>query len=70
MMNLNDIVRRIKAISYALDKVEVRGRENHDILLGSVQELDRVAATLEKGLREMDPEVKTDILEADPVTNP
>lgn len=70
MMNLNDIVRRIKAISFALDKVEVRGRDNHDIILGSIQELERVAATLEKSLREMEPEGKTDILEAEPVNDP
>lgn len=54
-MNLTEAVRKIKAISYALNQLEVKGRTNLDILLGSIQSLDNVAAQIEAGLREMEP---------------
>lgn len=57
MLNLNDISRQIKSVAYALDKVEVRGHENLDIVLGSIQQLNRTAAQLDQGMREFDPPV-------------
>ena len=54
-MNVTAIIRRIRGVAFALDKVEVRGRENLDIVLGSIQELERAAAKLEESLKEMEP---------------
>ena len=52
-MNLTEIVRKLKAINYALENLEVKGRENLDILLGSMQEIDRVVNELQNGMREL-----------------
>lgn len=65
-MNLNDSVRRMRSISFALNNLEVKGRENLDILLGSIQALDKLANDMEKGLKEMEePEITIDVVEAD-----
>ena len=55
MLNLSAIVKKLRAVAYALDNVEIKGRQNLDILLGSIQNIERVAADLESGLREMEP---------------
>jgi len=68
-MNLTEAIRQIKATSYALDQLEVKGHTNLDILLGSIQSLNRIAAQLEQSLREMEPksqpEVKLEIVPAE-----
>ena len=55
MLNLNDVSREIKSVAYALEKVEVRGHENLDIVLGSIQQLNLTAAKLDQGMRELEP---------------
>lgn len=60
-MNLNDIIQKLKAINYALGNVEVRGRENMDILLGSMQQLDRSIAQLSSFKKELEENIKIDI---------
>ena len=52
--NFSECVRAIKRVTYALNNLEVRGRNNLDILLGSIQSLDATAAELERGLKELD----------------
>lgn len=37
-----DLVSRLKAIAFTLSKIEVRGRENLEGLLGSIQLLDQI----------------------------
>lgn len=51
--NFSECIRNIRSVSYALNKLEVRGRENLDILLGSIQALDKSAVELERGLQEL-----------------
>lgn len=68
--NFSECVRIIKSVSYALNRLEVKGRENLDILLGSIQSLDRTAAELERGLQEMaapksEPHVELEVVPAD-----
>lgn len=46
-MNFNDAVRKLRAISFALNRIEVKGRENMDALLGSIQTVEQVADQLE-----------------------
>ena len=62
-INVNQIVKKLKAVSYALNQLEVKGRQNLDILLGSIQEIDRSAVMLEKSLMEMVPSVVPDSTE-------
>lgn len=54
-MNLNELVRQLKSVIYNLDHVEVRGHDNMEILLSSIQAISRVAAKLEQGMRELEP---------------
>ena len=54
MLNLTESIRQIKAVEYALEQVEVKGRDNMDKLLGSMQALSRIAANLERGMHELD----------------
>ena len=54
-MNLTEVVKRLKAVAFALDKLEVKGRENLDILLGSIQTIERSANIIEQCLQEMEP---------------
>ena len=63
-MPLNECVRRLKAVGFALEELEVKGSRNLDILLGSIQELNRIATAIEKGIKEMDssmPEIKIQV---------
>lgn len=62
-MNLTESVRKIRGVVYALNNLEVKGRENLDILLGSMQTLDRTAADLEHGLKAMgEPQVSVEVV--------
>ena len=47
-MTLHELTMSVRAVVTALDMVSVRGRENMDTVLGSIQTLDRVAAELAK----------------------
>jgi len=47
-MDLPKLTQRLRAVAYALGNVEVKGRDNMDIMLGTMQEIDRIAAALDK----------------------
>lgn len=67
-LNLSGAIQKIRSISYALNNLEVKGRENLDILLGSIQTLDKTAAELQRGLEAFEePEIK---IEAVPDNEP
>ena len=59
-MNPNDIVRQMRGVAFALDKLEVKGRDNLDIVLGCIQTLERAASALEASLRQLDPPKKAE----------
>ena len=61
-MNFTEIIRQIKATAYALDQLEVKGHDNLDILLGSIQNLNRIAAQVEKEAEEMEAKAKIEIV--------
>lgn len=68
--NLNDIVKNIRGVAYVLDNVEVKGRANMDILLGSMQRLERIAQELESSFKAMnEPEVKVELVEEGDIPN-
>lgn len=64
-MDLNDIIRQLKATVFALDNLQVKGRENLDILLGSMQRIDRQVEALAKFQRELDESFKVDVIPAE-----
>lgn len=64
-MNLNEIIRQLKATGFALDSLQVKGRENLDILLGSMQNLDRQIAALVKFQQDLEDSFKLDITPAE-----
>jgi hypothetical protein len=37
-----DLISRLKALAYTLGKIEVKGRDNLEALLGSIQLLDQI----------------------------
>lgn len=47
-MDISNSVKKLKNVNYALNLMEVKGRSNMDILLGSMQAIDQVIAVLEK----------------------
>ncbi len=49
-MNLDDIIRKLKSVNFVLDDLEVKGRKNLDILLGSIQTIDKIVEQLEMGM--------------------
>lgn len=58
-LSLEDCVRKLKSVNYALENVQVKGRDNMDILLGSMQAIDLVASSIESGTVEMnEPKIK------------
>lgn len=63
---MNDIVRKLYAVARALNDVEVKGRDNMNALLGSIQAIERVAGQLEYQLQQMqtktEPEVKVELV--------
>lgn len=64
-MNLKEIIRQLKATSFALDNLQVKGRENLDILLGSMQNIDHQVDALTRFQRELDESFKVDITPAE-----
>lgn len=64
-MNLNEIIRQLKATEFALDSLQVKGRENLDILLGSMQNIDRQIAALTKFQRDLEESFNVDITPAE-----
>lgn len=66
--DVTNAIRTIKSVSLALDNVEVKGRTNMDILMGSMQALDRSIAAIEAAFNELtkavqQPEVKLEVEE-------
>lgn len=65
MLNLTEISRNLKVVNRMLDKVEVRGHENLDILLGSMNVIGQAIEQLDAGIQEMEKpsaeELKKDI---------
>lgn len=57
-MKLNEIIRQLRAVVYALDNLQVKGRDNMDILLGSMQQLDRSINSLSQFQAELDESFK------------
>ena len=64
-MNLNEIIRQLKASVFALDNLQVKGRENLDILLGTMQNIDRQVAALAKFQQDLDASFNIDITPAE-----
>lgn len=64
-MNLNEIIRQLKATVFALDNLQVKGRENLDILLGSMQRIDHQIEALARFQNELDKSFKVDIVPAE-----
>ena len=63
--DVTNAIRTIKGVSLALDNVEVKGRTNMDILMGSMQALDRSIASIEAAFKELtkaveQPEIKSE----------
>lgn len=48
MTELQNTINKIKAVGFALNDVEVKGKKNLDILLGSIQALEQIADVLTK----------------------
>ena len=64
--NFSECIRTIKSVSFALNRLEVKGRENLDILLGSIQALDRTAVELDKGLQDLtNPNIEIEVEQAE-----
>lgn len=67
-MNFTEAVRKLHAVAFALDKVEVKGRDNMDALLGSIQTVEQIAGQIEFYLRQIsaqpkeEPEVKIEVV--------
>lgn len=67
-MNMSETVRKLRAVAFALNRVEVKGRENMDALLGSIQTVEQIAGELEYHLQQMqakpkeEPEVKIEVV--------
>lgn len=61
-MNLDEIIRQLKASVFALDNLQVKGRENLDILLGTMQSIDRQIAALAKFKQELDESFKVEVI--------
>ena len=51
--NVSEAIRRIKGVNFALENLEVKGRQNMDILLGSMQMLDRSISIIEAAFNEL-----------------
>lgn len=51
--NVTEAIRKIKAVNFALENLEVKGRQNMDILLGSMQAIDRSIHIIEAAFNEL-----------------
>lgn len=49
-MDMEELIRKVLA---TLDKVEVKGRDNIDMLLGCMQALEKIAAAMKHNREEM-----------------
>lgn len=60
-MNLDDIIKNLRATAFALDNLQVKGRDNLDILLGSMQQIDRAINSLSKFQKDLNESFKIDV---------
>lgn len=51
-VEINEAIAKLKSVNYALNTVEVKGRNNLDILLGSMQAIDQVIAVINRAFEE------------------
>lgn len=52
--NVTEAIRTIKAVNYALERLEIKGRDNMDILLGSMKALEQAVNVIDKAFSELD----------------
>ena len=68
-MNLTEMVRKLKAVAFALNEIEVKGSKNMDALLGSIQAIEQVARAMEYEMQQMkpkeEPEIKVEVVPED-----
>jgi len=57
-MDLNEIIRQLKASVFALDNLQVKGRENWDIALGTIQNIERQISNLTRFKKDLDESFK------------
>ena len=66
--NVTEAIRKIKAVNFALENLEVKGRQNMDILLGSMQAIDTSIRIIEAAFKELnqpasqEPEIKLEVV--------
>ena len=51
-VEINEVIAKLKSVNFALNTVEVKGRNNLDILLGSMQAIDQVIAVINRAFEE------------------
>ena len=51
--NVTEAIKKLRAINYALENLEVKGRQNMDILLGSMQALEKSTNIIDAAFREL-----------------
>ena len=64
-VNMNEVIAKLKSVNYALNTVEVKGRGNLDILLGSMQALDQVIVAINRSVAESEadqPEIQVEMV--------
>lgn len=65
--NVTEAIKKIKAVVCALDDLEVKGRDNLNILLGSIQALERSVGVIESVFNELNrqPEVELEVVSSE-----
>lgn len=69
--NVTEAIRTVKAVNFALENLEVKGRNNMDILLGSMKALERSINVIEAAFNELNqpapqPEVQVEAVAEEP----
>lgn len=64
-MDLNEIIRQLKASVFALDNLQVKGRENLDIVLGTIQNIERQINNLARFKKDLDESFKIETEQAE-----
>lgn len=65
--NVTEAIKKLRAINFALENLEVKGRQNMDILLGSMQALEKATNIIDAAFRELtqpapQPEIKLEVI--------
>lgn len=64
-MNLDNIIKQLRATAFALDDLQVKGRDNLNILLGSMQQIDQAINSLSKFQKDLNESFKIDVKPAE-----